>query len=244
MPSAKYSSSGRPRFSERKHHQHAPAWSIAPLDTPTGQRRHHRHHRHDRGCEDEQTGAHASAAADVPRSSSQRFRELGRRGEATAGTGARAFLTATSMAAGASGRSRRKDGAEVASRFAMTACGVGPVNGGSPASISYRTQPSAKTSLLGGHSRSLRSPAPGSCRAGVPNGEAGSPSAVHRRRRRARAPRRSRRRPRAPREKKDVLRLDVPVHDALSVRGIPERLRYLAMMREGFPHRIVAPRAS
>jgi hypothetical protein len=37
---------------------------------------------------------------------------------------------------------------------AMIACAVGPVNGGSPVSISYSTQPSAYTSLLAVISRS------------------------------------------------------------------------------------------
>ncbi len=38
--------------------------------------------------------------------------------------------------------------------FATIACAVGPVNGGSPASISYITQPSAYTSLRAVISRS------------------------------------------------------------------------------------------
>ena len=232
MPSAKYSSSGRPRLSERKHHQHAPAWSIAPLDTPTGQRRHHRHHRHDRGCEDEQTGAHASAAR--PRSSSQRFRELGRRGEAIRRylgqglshrdlDGGRRFGTQQAQRRGGGGQPFRDDclrrgpgerGLPGQHRDQDAAQGVDAVP------LSTRAVSARLLRAHVGRASPTAKPVPrqpftagGAER--VRHAEVGDDRG-------------------APREKKDVLRLDVPVHDALSARGA-ERLRYLASDARGLP---------
>jgi hypothetical protein len=61
----------------------------------------------------------------------------------SAGTSASAFCTAVSTAGGTVGRKRLSGGAGWMNRFATTACGVGPVKGGSPASISWSTHPNA-----------------------------------------------------------------------------------------------------
>jgi hypothetical protein len=60
----------------------------------------------------------------------------------SAATGASARWIACSTASGTLGRARRTRGTSPLSRRAITACAVGPVNGGSPASISYSTAPS------------------------------------------------------------------------------------------------------
>ena len=60
----------------------------------------------------------------------------------SAGTRASAFRTARSTDSGTAGRYCRTLGASLESRRAAIACAVGPVNGGSPASISYSTVPS------------------------------------------------------------------------------------------------------
>ena len=54
----------------------------------------------------------------------------------SAATGASARWIAWSTASGTLGRIRRTLGTGSISRLAMIACAVGPVNGGSPASIS------------------------------------------------------------------------------------------------------------
>ena len=66
----------------------------------------------------------------------QRPGELGRRGEPVRRDGARARWMAWSTPSGTSGRVARTLGTGSVNRFAMIACAVGPVNGGSPASIS------------------------------------------------------------------------------------------------------------
>ena len=60
----------------------------------------------------------------------------------SAGTGARAFRIASSTAGGTVGRAARTLGGGSVSRLAMIAWAVGPVNGASPASISYSTDAS------------------------------------------------------------------------------------------------------
>ena len=57
----------------------------------------------------------------------------------SAGSVAMPWRIASSMVGATVGRIRRTLGAGSLKRRAMTACAVGPVNGGSPASISYRT---------------------------------------------------------------------------------------------------------
>ena len=54
----------------------------------------------------------------------------------SAGTGESACATATATGSGTVGRASRTSGAVLVNRFAITACAVGPVNGGSPANIS------------------------------------------------------------------------------------------------------------
>ena len=54
----------------------------------------------------------------------------------SAATGARARATASSTAAGTLDRAWRTLGTSPLKRLAMMACALGPVNGGSPASIS------------------------------------------------------------------------------------------------------------
>ena len=54
----------------------------------------------------------------------------------SAGTGARAFRRAASTASGTWGRANRSGGTAWLSRRAITIWAVGPVKGGSPASIS------------------------------------------------------------------------------------------------------------
>ena len=62
-------------------------------------------------------------------------------GKRSAATGASALLTAWPTCSGTLGRACETSGAGALSRFTMSACIVGAVNGGSPASISYNTQP-------------------------------------------------------------------------------------------------------
>ncbi len=59
----------------------------------------------------------------------------------SAGVVARALATARAMAGGTAGRTMRADDGGSSDFFAMIACGVDAVNGGSPASISYSTHP-------------------------------------------------------------------------------------------------------
>ena len=59
----------------------------------------------------------------------------------SAATGASARATAASTCSGTLGRAWRTRGTSPLNRFAMIACAVGPVKGGSPASISYSTAP-------------------------------------------------------------------------------------------------------
>ena len=59
----------------------------------------------------------------------------------SAGTRASARCNARSAASGTLGRTRRTLGTGSTKRLATMACGVGPVYGASPASISYSTQP-------------------------------------------------------------------------------------------------------
>ncbi len=61
----------------------------------------------------------------------------------SAGTGASARRIAWSNSSGTLGRPRRTLGTGSVKRLPITACAVGPVKGGSPASISYSTPPSA-----------------------------------------------------------------------------------------------------
>jgi len=56
-------------------------------------------------------------------------------------------ISADSTAGGTVSRSVETRGTGSRKRFAMIACAVAPVYGGSPASISYNTQPSAYRSL-------------------------------------------------------------------------------------------------
>ena len=60
----------------------------------------------------------------------------------SAGARANAFTIARSSGTGIVSRNRRADGTGSLKRLAMIAWLVGPVNGGSPVSISYNTQPS------------------------------------------------------------------------------------------------------
>src|SRR6059058_5512976 len=73
----------------------------------------------------------------------------------SAGTLASAFVNACSTPGGTAGRSRRTAGTGSTKHLVITACAVGPVNGGSPASISYNTQPRLYTSLRPSKPRSL-----------------------------------------------------------------------------------------
>ncbi len=57
----------------------------------------------------------------------------------SAGALARAFMSARSRVSGTSGRVLHTEGDGSANCFIMIACGLGPVNGGRPASISYST---------------------------------------------------------------------------------------------------------
>ena len=59
----------------------------------------------------------------------------------SAGIFSSAFITACSTARGTACRTVRNAGTGSSEWRARTACGVGPVNGGPPASISYSTQP-------------------------------------------------------------------------------------------------------
>src|SRR5262245_43738441 len=59
----------------------------------------------------------------------------------SAGADASALAIAASTDDGIWGRNTRTDGTGPVSCLAMTACGVGPLNGGSPVSISYSTHP-------------------------------------------------------------------------------------------------------
>ena len=68
--------------------------------------------------------------------------ELARRSRsARPGVRASARSSARSTSSGTSARSARTGRTASVNRFTMIACAVGPVNGGSPASISYSTQP-------------------------------------------------------------------------------------------------------
>ena len=59
----------------------------------------------------------------------------------SAGTKARALVSACSTSRGTEGRMTPIPGGGPWSRLPITAWAVGPLNGGSPASISYNTQP-------------------------------------------------------------------------------------------------------
>jgi hypothetical protein len=72
-----------------------------------------------------------------PASSASRAAEAKR----SAGTGAKHRSTTCSTGSGMVARTVRSRGAGPPNRRAITAWAVGPVNGGSPASISYSTQP-------------------------------------------------------------------------------------------------------
>ena len=86
----------------------------------------------------------------------------------SAGARASAFTIARSSGNEIVSRRRRADGTGSLKRLAMIAWLVGPVNGGSPVSISYNTHPSPYTSL---RPSSARSPAAcsGLMYAGVPS---------------------------------------------------------------------------
>ena len=69
--------------------------------------------------------------------------KLAARAKRSAGTLASAGSTTSSSAGGTEGAPTRSDGAGPAGAAQERSAAVGPVNGGSPASISYSTQPRA-----------------------------------------------------------------------------------------------------
>jgi hypothetical protein len=72
----------------------------------------------------------------------------------SAGSGASAFRIARSTPSGTVPRTARTLGGGSVNRFMIIACIVGAENGGSPASISYSTEPSEYTSLRASSARS------------------------------------------------------------------------------------------
>ena len=88
------------------------------------------------------SGASFSCGCERPRPT-ERLDELRGRREPIRRRSASTVVSARSTGAGTVSRTVRTDGTGFVIRLAMIACAVGPVYGGSPASISYSTQPSA-----------------------------------------------------------------------------------------------------
>jgi hypothetical protein len=150
MPSAKYASSGRPKFSNGStaNRTGLAAAASAPGGVPTSAPA------SDAGCVRRHANtppaltAIANASASKAAGDTRRRRSAGVAagpsacanaaavGKRSAGLLARARARADRTCGGTPSRSTPTSGAGVAKRLAMTACGVAPVKGGSPASIS------------------------------------------------------------------------------------------------------------
>jgi hypothetical protein len=142
MPSAKYPSPGAPRLSNGSTAIRGASFDpVSYRWRPSAKRK------------------AVAATAPTPKSAAARRREVGSsdRGDALAastaalnscavvkrsfGSFASARVSACSTVSGTSGRRERIAGRLASTCCAITACGVGPVNGGAPFSISYSTQP-------------------------------------------------------------------------------------------------------